>query len=588
MPERKEIFRNISIEKKLMFGFVTSVIIIIVLSFYLYESKLKLHRNTLMIKTNNELRIHVNNLLASLNKLEVDRKRFLLTFGNGDSLEYLKYLSNFQKEFNKLRAFVIKENLKVSYLDSLEQSTYNELTNLEHNYRILLEPREDVSKLLKEEAALFDKLNNFINLVDDEYEQKSLADFVAYQEQINDGIFHFFVLTIGFLFILSVYFFIMMRDARERRKMAIQIIDSKRELDTIIETAPALIFVKDIHKKFKLVNKNFLEFFNTTNEAILNRDNAELISKNNQWLADEEDDAVINDKISFKNIEREITLPNGKKVWLNINKAPLIDGEGRTKGIVGITDDITQRILFQEALIKTQKELEELNNNKNRFFSIIAHDLKGPFTSMLGFSEFLVNDFDELTEEERKEFLKNINSTIKSVLELINNLLDWSRIQFKKIDFTPKEVFLQPIVESVFYSLKIAASNKKILLKNNLPDGIKIFADDNMVETVIRNLVNNSIKFTNENGFVEVSAEDRQTDVQIKITDNGVGMSKEIADNLFKIDVNVSRKGTYAEKGTGLGLLVCKEFIDKHKGNIHVQSEENKGSTFLITLPKQL
>ncbi len=571
-----------------MFGFVTSVIIIIVLSFYLYESKLKLHRNTLMIKTNNELRIHVNNLLASLNKLEVDRKRFLLTFGNGDSLEYLKYLSNFQKEFNKLRAFVIKENLKVSYLDSLEQSTYNELTNLEHNYRILLEPREDVSKLLKEEAALFDKLNNFINLVDDEYEQKSLADFVAYQEQINDGIFHFFVLTIGFLFILSVYFFIMMRDARERRKMAIQIIDSKRELDTIIETAPALIFVKDIHKKFKLVNKNFLEFFNTTNEAILNRDNAELISKNNQWLADEEDDAVINDKISFKNIEREITLPNGKKVWLNINKAPLIDGEGRTKGIVGITDDITQRILFQEALIKTQKELEELNNNKNRFFSIIAHDLKGPFTSMLGFSEFLVNDFDELTEEERKEFLKNINSTIKSVLELINNLLDWSRIQFKKIDFTPKEVFLQPIVESVFYSLKIAASNKKILLKNNLPDGIKIFADDNMVETVIRNLVNNSIKFTNENGFVEVSAEDRQTDVQIKITDNGVGMSKEIADNLFKIDVNVSRKGTYAEKGTGLGLLVCKEFIDKHKGNIHVQSEENKGSTFLITLPKQL
>lgn len=588
MPEKKEIFKNISIEKKLMFGFITSVIIIIVLSFYLYESKLKLHRNTLTIKTNNELRIHVNNLLASLNKLEVDRKRYLLTFGGGDSLEYLKYLYNFQKEFGKLRSFIKKENLRVSYLDSLEQSTFRELVNLEYNYKILLKPREDVVKLLKEETALFDKLNNYINMVDDEYEQKSLADFAAYQEQINDGIFHFFVLTIGFLFILSVYFFIMIRDARERRKLAIQIINRERELNTILDTAPALIFVKDTQKKFTLVNKNFLDFFNTNFESILNKDNAEIISKNNQWLADEEDDAVINDNVSFKNIEREITLPNGKKVWLNINKAPLVDSEGKTRGIVGITDDITQRISFQEALLKTQKELEELNNNKNRFFSIIAHDLRGPFTSMLGFSEFLVNDFDELTEEERKEFLGNINSTIKSVLELINNLLDWSRIQFKKIDFTPQEVFLQPIVESVFYSLKIAANNKKINLKNNLPDGIKIFADDNMIETVIRNLVNNSIKFTNLNGFVEVSAEENQNDVLIKITDNGVGMSKEIADHLFKIDANVSRKGTYAEKGTGLGLLVCKEFIDKHNGNISVFSEENKGSTFLITLPKQL
>lgn len=588
MPEKKEIFKNISIEKKLMFGFITSVIIIIVLSFYLYESKLKLHRNTLTIKTNNELRIHVNNLLASLNKLEVDRKRYLLTFGGGDSLEYLKYLYNFQKEFGKLRSFIKKENLRVSYLDSLEQSTFRELVNLEYNYKILLKPREDVVKLLKEETALFDKLNNYINMVDDEYEQKSLADFAAYQEQINDGIFHFFVLTIGFLFILSVYFFIMIRDARERRKLAIQIINRERELNTILDTAPALIFVKDTQKKFTLVNKNFLDFFNTNFESILNKDNAEIISKNNQWLADEEDDAVINDNVSFKNIEREITLPNGKKVWLNINKAPLVDSEGKTRGIVGITDDITQRISFQEALLKTQKELEELNNNKNRFFSIIAHDLRGPFTSMLGFSEFLVNDFDELTEEERKEFLGNINSTIKSVLELINNLLDWSRIQFKKIDFTPQEVFLQPIVESVFYSLKIAANNKKINLKNNLPDGIKIFADDNMIETVIRNLVNNSIKFTNLNGFVEVSAEENQNDVLIKITDNGVGMSKEIADHLFKIDANVSRKGTYAEKGTGLGLLVCKEFIDKHNGNISVLSEENKGSTFLITLPKEL
>ena len=520
--------------------------------------------------------------------MEVDRKRYLLTFGGGDSLEYLKYLYNFQKEFGKLRSFIKKENLRVSYLDSLEQSTFRELVNLEYNYKILLKPREDVVKLLKEETALFDKLNNYINMVDDEYEQKSLADFAAYQEQINDGIFHFFVLTIGFLFILSVYFFIMIRDARERRKLAIQIINRERELNTILDTAPALIFVKDTQKKFTLVNKNFLDFFNTNFESILNKDNAEIISKNNQWLADEEDDAVINDNVSFKNIEREITLPNGKKVWLNINKAPLVDSEGKTRGIVGITDDITQRISFQEALLKTQKELEELNNNKNRFFSIIAHDLRGPFTSMLGFSEFLVNDFDELTEEERKEFLGNINSTIKSVLELINNLLDWSRIQFKKIDFTPQEVFLQPIVESVFYSLKIAASNKKINLKNNLPDGIKIFADDNMIETVIRNLVNNSIKFTNLNGFVEVSAEENQNDVLIKITDNGVGMSKEIADHLFKIDANVSRKGTYAEKGTGLGLLVCKEFIDKHNGNISVFSEENKGSTFLITLPKQL
>ena len=578
---------NISVEKKLLIGFFLSVVVTIILSYYLYDSKINMRKSTMLIDTNSKMRVQVNCLISSLNKLETDRKRLLLNPLGKDSVIYYNHLLSFQNNFKQFQAFIKKEKLDVAYIDSLKISINRDLANLK---KITTSNRiasiKDTDSF-KNEDLLFVRINTYLSTVDDQYEQKSLESFAMYQEDTNDSVFHFFALIIIFMLLLSIYFIVVFKDVSEKKKLAARLKESKNELDTILNTVPSLIFVKNLEKKFVMVNNSFLNYFNITKEKILMNANPGLVNRADQWLADEEDDAVLHQKIALKNIEREIKFPDGKTLWFNINKAPLYDNNKELIGIVGAMNDITKRVEYENMLRETRKELEALNDQKNKFFSIIAHDLRSPFTSLLGFSDFLIDDFDELSEAEKKDFLGQINTTIKNVLELVNNLLDWSRIQFNKIEFFQAEIPLHDIIISAFQSLKMSALNKKIELKSDCPDGLKIFADENMIETVIRNLVNNSIKFTGRNGVVEVRAKERKEDVLIEIIDNGVGMKKDIADNLFKLGLKISTAGTADEKGTGLGLLVCKEFVEMHKSTLTVNSELNKGTVISFALPKK-
>ena len=579
--------KNISVEKKLLIGFFLSVVVTIILSYYLYDSKINMRKSTMLIDTNSKMRVQVNCLISSLNKLETDRKRLLLNPLGKDSVIYYNHLLNFQNNFKQFQAFIKKEKLDVAYIDSLKISINRDLANLK---KITTSNRiasiKDTDSF-KNEDLLFVRINTYLSTVDDQYEQKSLESFAMYQEDTNDSVFHFFALIIIFMLLLSIYFIVVFKDVSEKKKLAARLKESKNELDTILNTVPSLIFVKNLEKKFVMVNNSFLNYFNITKEKILMNANPGLVNRADQWLADEEDDAVLHQKIALKNIEREIKFSDGKTLWFNINKAPLYDNNNDLIGIVGAMNDITKRVEYENKLRETRKELEALNDQKNKFFSIIAHDLRSPFTSLLGFSDFLIDDFDELSEAEKKDFLGQINTTIKNVLELVNNLLDWSRIQFNKIEFFQAEIPLHDIIISAFQSLKMSALNKKIELKSDCPDGLKIFADENMIETVIRNLVNNSIKFTGRNGVVEVRAKERKEDVLIEIIDNGMGMKKDIADNLFKLGLKISTAGTADEKGTGLGLLVCKEFVEMHKSTLTVNSELNKGTVISFALPKK-
>ena len=579
--------KNISVEKKLLIGFFLSVVVTIILSYYLYDSKINMRKSTMLIDTNSKMRVQVNCLISSLNKLETDRKRLLLNPLGKDSVIYYNHLLSFQNNFKQFQAFIKKEKLDVAYIDSLKISINRDLANLK---KITTSNRiasiKDTDSF-KNEDLLFVRINTYLSTVDDQYEQKSLESFAMYQEDTNDSVFHFFALIIIFMLLLSIYFVVVFKDVSEKKKLAARLKESKNELDTILNTVPSLIFVKNLEKKFVMVNNSFLNYFNITKEKILMNANPGLVNRADQWLADEEDDAVLHQKIALKNIEREIKFSDGKTLWFNINKAPLYDNNNDLIGIVGAMNDITKRVEYENKLRETRKELEALNDQKNKFFSIIAHDLRSPFTSLLGFSDFLIDDFDELSEAEKKDFLGQINTTIKNVLELVNNLLDWSRIQFNKIEFFQAEIPLQDIIISAFQSLKMSALNKKIELKSDCPEGLKIFADENMIETVIRNLVNNSIKFTGRNGVVEVRAKERKEDVLIEIIDNGMGMKKDIADNLFKLGLKISTAGTADEKGTGLGLLVCKEFVEMHKSTLIVNSELNKGTVISFALPKK-
>jgi len=238
-----------------------------------------------------------------------------------------------------------------------------------------------------------------------------------------------------------------------------------------------------------------------------------------------------------------------------------------------------------EELSLSNHELLKLNATKDKLFSIIAHDLKNPFQAILGFSELLSNQLDTLDGEQIKQYLHAISQSSRSAYALLENLLEWARSQTNSIRFEPVEFEIKEITETSFQLLRLHAENKKISLISGIAMGTKAYADKNMITTVVRNLINNAIKFTGEGGRIVVSARSDGEWTIIQVEDNGIGMSPQTLEKLFSIDKTRSIPGTAGESGTGLGLIICKEFTEKNHGQITVQSEEGKGSCFSILLP---
>lgn len=231
-------------------------------------------------------------------------------------------------------------------------------------------------------------------------------------------------------------------------------------------------------------------------------------------------------------------------------------------------------------------ELEEANRSKDQFLSVIAHDLKSPFNALLGFSDILASDWEKLKEDEKVEFIRLIRQTAEDTYQMLINLLEWARLQKQKIEFTPGELNLKKLADDSIRQHNGDAFFKNIRISNQIVPGVKVFADENMLHSVFRNLLSNAIKFTPKNGKVNIKAFENNEHVRVCITDNGVGMTKADAENLFRLQYRNSAKGTEGETGTGLGLVLCYEFIKKHAGNISVESEPGKGSTFCFTIPK--
>ncbi len=254
-----------------------------------------------------------------------------------------------------------------------------------------------------------------------------------------------------------------------------------------------------------------------------------------------------------------------------------------------IETNLYQKNALIEELSEIKDNLEKINAEKDKFFSIIAHDLKSPFSGFLGLTKMMVDEFQDLSLKDMLTFSHNMRDSAKSLYKLLENLLEWSRIQRGVIEFNPEICFLPFIFKQNLDIQSEVAKQKEIVLVNNIPDHANVMADIPMLNTVIRNLMSNSIKFTPRGGRIEVGVQPEGTntsEVCVYIKDNGLGMDSNMLGKLFKIDQKVSRPGTENEPSTGLGLLLCKEFIEKQGGKIWVESEEGKGSTFYFTLPK--
>jgi len=236
---------------------------------------------------------------------------------------------------------------------------------------------------------------------------------------------------------------------------------------------------------------------------------------------------------------------------------------------------------------KTELELREAIATRDRFISILGHDLRNPFNTIFGFSDLLLNNIDHYDIQKIKKFVGLINNSAKQTFNLLNNLLEWSKSQQNKIPFNPQITNLYYIVNETFLLLQDNSKSKNIDIEINVPQQIQVEIDREMIKTVIRNLLSNAIKFTEDNGKIIISAKQTPDKVTIEIADTGIGMNEETKNSLFKIDKAQSTEGTNGEKGTGFGLLLCKEFIEKHNGAISFESATSQGSNFIITLPQK-
>ncbi len=247
--------------------------------------------------------------------------------------------------------------------------------------------------------------------------------------------------------------------------------------------------------------------------------------------------------------------------------------------------DITERKKAEQSLIESEQRLREVNAMKDKFFSIIAHDLKNPFSSILGFSNLLNEAYENFSEKQRKTFIKNICDASENTYKLLQNLLEWSRTQTGKIEYQPENIDLETIVKDNIDILKSGFLNKKITISVDILSDTVVFADENMVKVVLRNLLSNALKFSFPGGNVDVFASLKEDEVVITVRDNGTGMEDENKNRLFRIDDQYKSLGTADETGSGLGLILCKEFVEKNGGSIWVESKVGEGSSFVFTLP---
>jgi len=237
--------------------------------------------------------------------------------------------------------------------------------------------------------------------------------------------------------------------------------------------------------------------------------------------------------------------------------------------------------------IEGQKNsLEKLNRAKDKLFSIIGHDLKNPFNSIKGFTDLLIENSDVYTEDKKIKFLEIISKSSEKASELLNNLLLWAKSQSGTSKYYPEELNLNEQIDNVAALIEAQALSKDIKIKTNLKSSFFVKADKNMLNTILRNLMSNAVKFTNEKGLIEITALENENKIEIEVKDNGVGIPKENFDNLFSLDTKKSTQGTGGEQGSGLGLLLVKEFVKNNNGELTVTSEVNKGSSFKFTLPK--
>lgn len=463
---------------------------------------------------------------------------------------------------------------------------------------------------------------------------------------INAGTWYLDVISSSALPIAIVFIFIiafLYRSMKNQQKINSIIKENEEKYRRLASNINDVVITLDLDRKITYVSPSVFKTFGFTVKEYMDKPlSSYFLEKHYQKI--ERSFVELLDERNGKNrfIEVEHLKADGSKIWISLNISLLYDEDNELIGFIATARDIHSRKIAEERLLElnanlesiiqertrelneTLKRLEEsnyelkiLNENlsneskklvelneklmdseqklryanetKDMFFSIIAHDLRNPFVSLINNAELLDRFYDKMGDVERKKAIHNLKIASKNTYQLLDNLLIWSRTQMGTIEFAPYEFNLKNLLLEVKLLSQPQATNKNITVEIDIPDDFTIYADENMLGTVYRNLVTNAIKFTHRGGKVHLGIKpSKKSETCLFVKDTGIGIDEEHLPKLFNLDKKISRPGTEGELSTGLGLIICKEFINKHGGEIWAESEVGKGTTFYFTIPKQV
>jgi len=378
----------------------------------------------------------------------------------------------------------------------------------------------------------------------------------------------------------------LMEDITLRKKNEEELI----KLSRVAEQNSASILISDLTGTIEYVNPKFIEVTGYSyNEAIGNNTNMlksgftakeeyrelwETITQGKDWTG------------VFRNRKK-----NGELYWEKVHISPVKNPMGETINYIAIKEDITQLLKDQEALIESEARLKEALVSKDKFFSIISHDLRSPFATLVSFTELMSDENSHFSVDEYKQYARALNKTAQSTFSLLENLLEWSRLQRGSISFKPETIYINELIKNCDHTTLEKIKNKQINFEIKADDHLVVLADKNMLKAILRNLMSNAIKFTPTGGSINLEVSlTPEKQILFAVRDNGIGMPQHIMDNLFNLSEKISRAGTNNEPSSGLGLILCKEFVEKHGGKIWAESDPEgtsgrNGSTFYFSLP---
>ncbi len=381
------------------------------------------------------------------------------------------------------------------------------------------------------------------------------------------------------------------RDITERKLAEETLRQINQKLEAIISASPDGIGMISLDGKMQLMSDKLPAMYGypiEQKDEIVGRSAFDFIDPSNHQMLKDNISKLLAGKSDMKLTEYLAIKKDNSQFYIDVNSTVLFDSDGKPASILFVERDITERKKAESIIQQQYNQLHELNTTKDKFFSIIAHDLKSPFQSLLSSSELLATEIETLPREEIMSFSRSLNNSLKNLYGLLENLLQWSLMQRNMLEYNPINLNLNDTVNNIIEISNQNAVKKNILISNNVDAGIFVNADVDMLRSVVQNLITNAIKFTPLEGRIIVSSIEQDDFVEVSVQDTGIGIEPHKTSELFNFDTLYTTNGTAGEKGTGLGLSLCKEFVERNGGKIWVESELGKGSKFRFTLRKAI